>query len=64
MLAAAQAGRHNSKRESYGHSMIVDPWGTVLAQLGANEPGIAVAEIDLERIQRVRRNMPLTARIL
>ncbi len=33
MLAAAQAGKHNDKRESYGDAMIIDPWGTVIARL-------------------------------
>ncbi len=33
VIAAAQAGRHNEKRESYGHSLIVDPWGTVVGRL-------------------------------
>ncbi|MCJ1314191.1 Carbon-nitrogen hydrolase [Agyrium rufum] len=48
VIAAAQAGQHNSKRISYGHSMIVSPWGEVLAQLGESgaEPDLATADID------------------
>ena len=48
VIAAAQVGRHNSKRTSFGHSVIVDPWGTIVAACPDNE-GVAVAEIDLER---------------
>ena len=64
VIAAAQVGAHNSKRISYGHSMIISPWGEVLAQLGGNftEPEIATAEIDLDVVARVRREMPLNRR--
>ena len=57
-------GRHNEKRVSYGHSMIVDPWGTVVAELGAHneEPEIATAEIDHELLAKIRREMPLVRR--
>lgn len=60
MIAAAQAGRHNAKRESYGHSLIIDPWGKVIAAL--EDPlatGIAVAEIDLDHMAAVRQRMPI-----
>lgn len=49
VVAAAQAGRHNAKRESYGHAVVIDPWGRVVAAL--DDPlatGIATADIDLE----------------
>ncbi len=45
VIAAAQIGRHNAKRASYGHSVIIDPWGTIVAACAEAE-GIAVAEID------------------
>lgn len=45
VVAAAQAGRHNEKRESYGHSLIVDPWGKVLADAGDASPSLITAEI-------------------
>jgi predicted amidohydrolase len=54
------AGRHNEKRESYGHSLIINPWGEVIARL--DDPlatGIAVAEIDLERMADIRSRMPV-----
>ncbi|KAG2434563.1 hypothetical protein HYH02_012229 [Chlamydomonas schloesseri] len=48
VVAAAQAGRHNAKRESYGHAIIVDPWGTVIARLpDPAATGIAVADLEL-----------------
>lgn len=64
MIAAAQAGPHNEKRRSYGHSMIVNPWGEVVAKLDDEyqEPQIAVADIDLDLLAKVRREMPLLRR--
>ncbi|KAK3998064.1 carbon-nitrogen hydrolase [Cladorrhinum sp. PSN332] len=64
VVAAAQVGRHNEKRVSYGHSIIVDPWGAVLADLGgkSEEPEIATAEIDHELLKKVRMEMPLNRR--
>ena len=58
VVAAAQTGKHNGKRSSYGHSMIVDPWGVVVAQCGEGE-GMAMASIDLEYLHTVRGNMPV-----
>jgi predicted amidohydrolase len=60
VLAAAQWGRHDDAglKESYGHAMIVDPWGLVVA-MAADGPGLALAEIDLERVERVRRAIPV-----
>ncbi|XP_046426624.1 deaminated glutathione amidase isoform X1 [Neodiprion fabricii] len=57
VIAAAQTGAHNKKRVSWGHAMIVDPWGTVIAQC-AERTGIAVAEIDLDLLDKIRKNMP------
>ena len=57
VLAAAQVGAHSPKRRSYGHSLIVDPWGLILAQAGDGE-GIALAELDLERQDQVRERLP------
>jgi predicted amidohydrolase len=60
VLAPAQVGRHDDGglRESYGHATIVDPWGAPLAVAG-DGPGLALAEIDLERVRRVRQAIPL-----
>jgi predicted amidohydrolase len=59
MLASAQWGAHESGRETYGDSMIVDPWGEVLARLPSGE-GVAVADIDLGRQTEVRERFPAT----
>lgn len=58
VAAAAQTGRHNERRESFGHAMIIDPWGTVIAQCRDGE-GIAVADIDTDWLARVRARMPV-----
>ena len=57
VLAPAQCGVHSSDRRSYGRSMIVDPWGIVLAQ-GGDEPSVIDAECDLGTIRKVRRSIP------
>ena len=60
VLAPGQWGRYEDQgaKESYGHSMIVDPWGQVLA-MAADGPGFAAAEIDLGRVAQVRRIIPM-----
>lgn len=67
VIAAAQVGAHNAHRTSFGHSMIVDPWGKVIAEAGGveewhGEPNIRVGEIDLDWLDKVRREMPLRPR--
>jgi predicted amidohydrolase len=57
ILAAAQAGKHESGRETYGHSLIVDPWGMVLAEAGV-EPGIVMATIDPAKVESARKSIP------
>jgi predicted amidohydrolase len=57
VFAAAQAGKHESGRETYGHSLIVDPWGRILAE-GGTEPGIVMADIDLEEVAKARAKVP------
>lgn len=57
VFAPAQAGQHGKGRASHGHAMIVDPWGTILAQVADGE-GIALAELDFDRQERLRRELP------
>jgi predicted amidohydrolase len=57
IIAPNQCGHHCDKRYSYGHSLIVDPWGEVLADGGAG-PGIIYADIDLAQVQKVRSRIP------
>ncbi|XP_044040516.1 deaminated glutathione amidase [Siniperca chuatsi] len=59
VLAAAQVGRHHEKRSSYGHALVVDPWGEVLGDCGGEKPGMVLVEIDLEKVSSTRRNMPV-----
>ena len=58
VIAAAQGGVHEDGRETYGHSLIVDPWGRVLAEVDGDAPGIAVADIDLARVSEMRAKIP------
>lgn len=57
VLAAGQQGRHHDRRVTYGHSLIVDPWGTVVAEASDREC-VVVAEIDLAFQDRIRRELP------
>ena len=58
VVAAAQAGRHEDGRETYGHSLVADPWGEVLLEMG-DQPGLGFVEIDLARIVDVRSRIPV-----
>ena len=57
VVAAAQVGRHEDGRQTFGHSLVVDPWGEVLLDMG-DEVGVGFAEIDLARISEVRSRIP------
>lgn len=57
VIAPAQTGWHNSRRQSHGHALIIDPWGTILADAG-DKPGVAIAAIEPSRLEQVRRQMP------
>ena len=58
VIAAAQGGKHEDGRETYGYTLIVDPWGRVVADAGNNEPGIVLAEIDPAASADARRKLP------
>jgi predicted amidohydrolase len=57
VFAAAQGGRHENGRDTYGHSLIVDPWGRVLAE-GGVEPDVVIADIDLAQVAAARASVP------
>ncbi|KAI8008918.1 Nitrilase-like protein 2 [Camellia lanceoleosa] len=60
VIAAAQAGKHNENRESYGDTLIIDPWGTIVGRLSDRlSTGITVADIDFSLIDSVRAKMPI-----
>ena len=60
VIAPAQVGRHDDEglRESFGHSIVVDPWGHVVA-CASDGPGLALGEVDLDRVDEVRRAIPV-----
>ena len=58
MLSAAQAGRHSDGRETYGHSIIVAPWGEVLAEGSGDGPEIVVADVDPAEARAARQRIP------
>jgi predicted amidohydrolase len=58
VIAAAQVGRHEDGRETYGHSLVVDPWGKVLLDMGGEESGLGFAELDLDSVAEVRGRLP------
>jgi predicted amidohydrolase len=61
VVAAAQAGHHPDGRQTYGHSLVVDPWGEVLLDLGGDGPALGYADIDPARIAEVRAQLPSLA---
>jgi predicted amidohydrolase len=57
VVAAAQGGTHEDGRETYGHSLVVDPWGVVVAE-GGTEPGVIFADLDLGKVAEARGRIP------
>jgi len=57
VIAPAQTGNHYERRYTHGHAMIIDPWGNILADAGT-KPGVAIAEIKPQRLNKVRAQMP------
>jgi predicted amidohydrolase len=60
VIAAAQCGVHEDGRQTYGHSLVVDPWGTILLDMG-DLPALACVDLDLVAIKRVRQQIPVHA---
>jgi len=61
VIAAAQGGTHENGRATYGHSIIIDPWGRVVAELNHDEPGVLVADISAEHVTDARERIPALA---
>ena len=60
VIAAAQCGIHEDGRQTYGHSLVVDPWGTILCDMGS-APGLAYVDLDLDALNQVRKQIPVHA---
>ena len=58
IIAAAQAGVHEDGRETFGHSMIVDPWGRILASAGGTGEAVIIADLDIAEVAAARRKIP------
>jgi deaminated glutathione amidase len=58
VVAAAQSGHHQDGRSTFGHSLIVDPWGTILLDMGEGQ-GVGFAEIDLDLVEKARQQIPV-----
>jgi predicted amidohydrolase len=57
VFAAAQGGRHENGRETFGHSLVISPWGEVLAEADV-QPAVTFADVELQRLDDVRRQVP------
>jgi deaminated glutathione amidase len=58
VIAAAQAGKHENGRETYGHSLVIAPWGDIVAEAGGLETGVIFADIDLTKVTEARAQVP------
>ena len=58
IIAAAQVGMHEGGMETFGHSMIISPWGEILAEETDNKPGFIQAQLDMDQIEHVRKQIP------
>lgn len=61
VVSAAQVGLHEDGRRTYGHSLVVDPWGEIVLDMGGEAPGLAFCELDRSRIAAVRAQLPSLA---
>ncbi len=57
VIAAAQVGEHEGGRKTYGHSMIIDPWGNIISQMGEEE-GVVIADLDIALVNQARSSIP------
>lgn len=61
VIAPAQVGRHEDGRQTYGHSLVVDPWGDVLLDMGGEAAGLSIVDLDMDRVADVRQRVPAIA---
>jgi predicted amidohydrolase len=61
VVAPAQGGRHEDGRATWGHSLIIDPWGKIVAKLDNDEPGYVTADLDLDLVAEARAKIPAWA---
>ena len=61
VIAAAQGGQHANGRATYGHSLIIDPWGKIIAELDHDRPGVLLADIDPPMVAEARQRVPALA---
>ena len=61
ILAPAQGGRHEDQRGTWGRSLVVEPWGAVIGRLDHDEPGVLLADLDLEASAKARAAIPALA---
>jgi predicted amidohydrolase len=61
LVAAAQCGEHEDGRATYGHSLIIDPWGRILLDMGSEGPALGFADVDLAEVDAVRSRLPVLA---
>ena len=59
VVAPGQGGQNSSRRKTYGHSLVCDPWGKVVAEVEEEGPGLTIADLDQERLKQVRERMPV-----
>ncbi len=59
MVAPGQGGQNSSRRKTYGHSLVCDPWGKIVDEIEEEGPGVAIADLDPERLKQVRESMPV-----
>jgi len=58
VIAAAQVGRHEDGRQTYGHSLVVDPWGKIILDMGGAGMGLGFADLDMNLVEEVRSRLP------
>ena len=61
VLAPAQGGKHSNGRRTHGHTMLIDPWGAIIAEKADEGQGVVIAEVDLDRVVESRTSLPALA---